>query len=396
MRQKGKRVLIVDDEQTLLHTFSNSLKAYASDLEVLTAENGSQAVGILNGTPVDLVVTDLKMPEMDGFELIIYMKKHFPGVPVIVMTAAGSPEVADQIRSLGALSYLDKPINIKELALRIFQGIAAASQGRISGVTLAGFLQLIVMEKKTCALKVKSGDKSGILLIKDGDLIDAKAENLSGEAAVCDIVTWGDTEIKMGNYTGERTKKIDAALGEILIDAFRMKDERERTARSAAAPDGGIGADAASPAVDGAPQERKVVPAAGAGGDASAAAPEDRRGDLNSLLSRLSKMQGVDAVSLVGCDGFLLDGVFNTKIEAELLGAIASAAYGASDSIAGELGRGRLESTIFEFEQVAVIIAPVGKKYLLVIMAGKDANLGMLRVKVRKLESELVAAAEAV
>lgn len=429
MNQKAKRVLIVDDEKSLLHTFSNSLKAYSSDLEVLTAENGLQAVVILNGTPVDLVVTDLRMPEMDGFQLLIHMKRHFPGIPVIVMTAIGSPEVADRLKAMGGGPYLDKPINIKELALKIFQGIAAASQGRICAVTLAGFLQLIVMERKSCALKIRSGEKSGTLLIKDGELIDARTEDMSGEAAACDIVTWDDTEIKMGNYTGERRKNIDAGLSEILLDAFRMKAERERAARDRAeradpvvavdCEPGVVTDDEARVAVDSeehvaAGGEAHVAagnkphgktPAADAepgeaaqdaGADGNARAAADRSGDLRDLLSGLSKLQGVRAACLAGSDGFLIDSIFNAKMEPELAGAIASAGFGASESIGRELGRGALELTILEFERGAVVIAPVGKNFLLVILTDKDANLGMLRIKIRKLGREIEAAADAV
>jgi CheY-like chemotaxis protein len=415
MSRTGKTVLIVDDESTLLHTFSNSLKAYASDLEILTAEDGIQAVAALKSAPVDLVVTDLRMPEMDGFQLIIHMKKNYPGIPVIVMTAVGSPEVADRMKAMGAVSYLEKPINIKDLALKIFQGIAAASRGTISGVTLAGLLQLIVMEQKSCALKIRAGDRSGTLLIKDGDLIDARTEDQAGEAAACEIVTWDATEIKMGNYTGERAKNIDAALSEILLDAFRMKDERERAARERGEPHARAAATVRAPkreeeparsqetaaVANPDPRSGKEVARTGEDGAApGAGAPADepaaRGADLRDLLSRLSKLQGVEAACLVGRDGFLIDGIFNAKMEPELVGAIASAGFGASDSIAGELGRGKAGITMFEFGQAAVVIAPVGKEFLLVIVAGVDANLGMLRVKIKKLESEFEAAAEAV
>ncbi|MGE5664407.1 MAG: response regulator, partial [Deltaproteobacteria bacterium] len=371
----------------------NSLKSYASDLEILTAEDGIQAVAALKSAPVDLVVTDLRMPEMDGFQLIIHMKKHYPGIPVIVMTAVGSPEVADRMKAMGAVSYLEKPINIKDLALKIFQGIAAASRGTISGVTLAGLLQLIVMEQKSCALKIRAGDRSGTLLIKDGDLIDARTEDQAGEAAACEIVTWDATEIKMGNYTGERAKNIDTALSEILLDAFRMKDERERAARGRAeapaveAPVFAAVAEAPSPVPPAVEAPARVAPAE---------EPEGRPCDLRELLSRLSKLQGVEAACLVGRDGFLIDGIYNVRLEPELVGAIASAGFGASDSIAGELGRGKAGITIFEFGQAAVVVAPVGDDFLLAVMAGPDANLGMLRVKIRKIEGELEAAAKAV
>ncbi len=433
MNPPGKTVLIVDDDKALLQACAGSLKAYAADLDILTAGNGLRAIDILGAGRVDLVVTGLKMPGMDGFQLLLHMKKHFPAIPVIVMTTACSPEEADRLRSLGAVSYLEKPVNTKDLALKTFREIASASQGNISGVTLAGFLQLIVMEEKTCAVKVKSGEKSGVLLIKDGDLIDARTEDLGGEAAACDIVTWEDAEIKMGNYTGDRRKNVDATLGDLLVDAFRMKVERETAARDREKPAG------PRPAGDAGPGETKEVDATGGSGPAKAAgagrepaapaaaaggkpaapaaagdnpaasAPAADRTDnvvrfnkekpmatLRDLLSELSKLQGVHAVCLVGCDGFLIDSISNAKMEAELVGAIASSGFGASESIGRELGRGTLEITMLEFEQGPVIVSPVGKDFLLVIVAGKDASLGMLRLKMKKLGTAIEAAAEAV
>lgn len=456
MNPPRKTVLIVDDERTLLLTFENSLTSYAPDLEILTAENGLQAVDLLGTGHVDLVVTDLKMPEMDGFQLLIHMKKNYPDTPVIVMTAIGFPEVADRLRSLGTVSYLEKPVNLKDLALKIFQGIAVASEGRISGVTLAGFLELVVLERKTCALKVISGDRSGILLIKDGDLVDARTDDLIGEAAARDIVTWDDAEIKMGNYTGDRRKNVDATLGDILLDAFRSRDERKQAARAPGGPaapgdavDSGpresedaanagpsgpaqaageapaaagtspaapAGATATAAAPDGAtataaaPAGASASPAAPAGAGKSSVAPSaaDRRNNvvpfnkeksmtrLRDLLSELSAMPGVNAVCLAGCDGLLIDSIANTETDAELVGAIASSGLGAFESIARELGRGALELTMHEFEQGPVIISPVGKEFVLVIVAGKDASLGMLRLKMKKLGSEIEAAAEVV
>ncbi len=411
MSPAGKRVLIVDDDKSLLHTFSTSLKAYASDLEIVTAENGLQAVDALSAAHVDIVVTGLKMPEMDGFQLLLYMKLHFPKTPVIVMTAAAPPGITDRLKGLSTVSYLEKPINIKDLAMKIFQGIAASWQGKSAGVTLTGFLQLIAMEERSCALKVRSGDRSGILLIKDGDLIDAKTEDLSGEAAARDVAAWDDTEIKMGNYTGDRRKNIEAPLSEILADAFRSREGRAGAAGDHGKPD------EEKVAGDAGPHEAKVAAETGGsgpaneagpgGGDAAPEAPdrsshvvpfnkEKPMATLRDLLSELSKLQGVNAVCLVGCDGFLIDSISNAKMEAELVGAIASSGFGASESIGRELGRGALEITMLEFGQGPVIISPVGKDFLLVIVAGKDASLGMLRLKIKKLGTEIEAAAEAV
>lgn len=88
-----KNVLIVDDEITFQLTLCDGLKVYDKDFRVLNAENGKKAKEVLDTLPVDLVVTDLKMAEMDGLELLAYMRKNNPYIPVIVMTAFGNPEM---------------------------------------------------------------------------------------------------------------------------------------------------------------------------------------------------------------------------------------------------------------------------------------------------------------
>ena len=93
---KMKNVLIVDDEKSFLLSLVEGLLSFAGDFNTLTAENGKKAVEVLKSANIDLVVTDLKMPEMDGFELLAYMSRNYPDIPVIVMTAYCTPEIKEQ------------------------------------------------------------------------------------------------------------------------------------------------------------------------------------------------------------------------------------------------------------------------------------------------------------
>ena len=118
-----KYILIVEDEKTFQLTLLDGLRKYERDLRVLTAENGKVAKKILETLPVDLIVTDLKMPEMDGMELLAYIRKNHPYVPVIVMTAYGNPELEKWLQSIGVSAYLEKPIEFMELTNKIFDAL---------------------------------------------------------------------------------------------------------------------------------------------------------------------------------------------------------------------------------------------------------------------------------
>jgi len=123
-----KYVLVVDDEKIFQLTLLDSLRTFEQDFRVLTAENGKEAEEVLKVFPVDLVVTDLKMPKTDGFGLLAYMKKSHPHTPVIVMTAFGNPELEQWLRSLGVHAYLEKPFDFYDLTNKIYTGLASGER----------------------------------------------------------------------------------------------------------------------------------------------------------------------------------------------------------------------------------------------------------------------------
>ena len=115
--------------------------------------------------------------------------------------------------------------------------------------------------------------------------------------------------------------------------------------------------------------------------------------DLKELLTEFTKLQGVNAVCLVGRDGFLLDSIAKTGFDAEMIGAIASSGFGTSESMGKQLGKGAMLMSMIEFDDGPVLFSPVGADAIFVIIADKDANLGMVRLKLKKHTSDLAAAA---
>lgn len=167
------KVLIVDDDASFLLSLSDGLRAYANDFGFATAENGAKAIEYLFANPVDLVVTDLKMPVLDGFELLAHIGSHHPQIPLIVMTAFGTPQIVERIDDLGAMLYIEKPLDFKALANKIIESLAASSRGYLSNMNLVSFLQLIETDRKTCTLAIKENNKRGTLYFNKGILLDA-------------------------------------------------------------------------------------------------------------------------------------------------------------------------------------------------------------------------------
>ncbi len=110
-------VLLVDDETEFLETLVKRLKK--RKLDVTSAESGKEALQMLQQNPVDVVVLDVRMPDMDGLETLKEIKKLRPAVEVIMLTGHANVEVAMQGMELGAFDYLMKPMDIDELLYKL-------------------------------------------------------------------------------------------------------------------------------------------------------------------------------------------------------------------------------------------------------------------------------------
>ena len=117
----GKKILIVDDEfnsRTLLAQLFQE-DGYSAD----TAENGKTALEALKSTPFDILITDIRMPVMDGIELFHRAKELYPHMPVILFTAYGTIEAAVKALKEGVFHYLEKPVNFDLLNHTVQQAL---------------------------------------------------------------------------------------------------------------------------------------------------------------------------------------------------------------------------------------------------------------------------------
>jgi two-component system NtrC family response regulator len=114
-------ILVVDDEPNYLIVLSELLKE--EGYEVITAQKGEDGLKIVQETDLDLVITDMRMPGMDGLELLKSVKSYNKDLPVIMITAFGEVEKAVVAMKAGAYNYLAKPFNNDELLLNIRKAI---------------------------------------------------------------------------------------------------------------------------------------------------------------------------------------------------------------------------------------------------------------------------------
>ena len=117
---KDKSVLIVDDEKNILLTLSQSLEAL--QLETDTAANGEEALAKLKEKEFGLILLDIRMPGMDGMEVLRRVREIRPDIRIIMITAYGTIELAVEAMKLGAVDFIQKPFSpeeIRELVSRV-------------------------------------------------------------------------------------------------------------------------------------------------------------------------------------------------------------------------------------------------------------------------------------
>jgi CheY-like chemotaxis protein len=225
-----KNVLLVDDDTEMLHALKEGFKKYQESFAVLLAEDGLQALKGLKQNIISLVVTDLKMPNMDGFELLAHIMQHYPDIPVIIITGYSTPEMEQLAREGGAVGYIAKPFLIENLARQILTTLRKESEGgTLHNVSSGMFLQLIEMEQKTCTIRLedKSRGQKGILFFNEGELFDARVNNMQGEAAAHEIFSWDAVNLSIQNGCALTENKIQSDLQALILEAMRRKDEDE-------------------------------------------------------------------------------------------------------------------------------------------------------------------------
>lgn len=126
------KLLLVDDEEDFVKTLAERLAL--RDLVSNTAFDGNQAIEVVHDSEPDVMVLDLKMPGIDGMEVLRRVKSNYPDIQVIIQTGHGSDLDEAEARRLGVFDYLKKPVSLELLVDRIR---AAAQAGKEAGTMAA-------------------------------------------------------------------------------------------------------------------------------------------------------------------------------------------------------------------------------------------------------------------
>jgi len=194
MSKSKKTVLIVDDEEDLTWSISRSLRRDRRALSVLCANSGDEALRLLQKNAVDVLVTDLRMPGKDGFDLIQFVRDRGLETRIIVMTAYGSEDVEKKVLAANCCYYVEKPFEIATLKEKIY---AALQEEQSCGVSSSGgmnsqirSLLALTRDVPDLMISVYQGKRVGRLYLSRGRIYHAELEGKRGQEALEEILAW--------------------------------------------------------------------------------------------------------------------------------------------------------------------------------------------------------------
>ena len=219
------KVLIVDADPDFLKELKTNLD-HLQQFDVLCANTGDEAMSLLSGNRIAVLVADVQAPNMDSLELLAFMTQKHPTIPCILMTDFGKPWFRKYTKQ-SFLYHLAKPFTTDALAAAIFVALNLSDEGlNYEGMALASLLPLIEINQKTCRLDVSTAEKGkGYLYFRDGDIIDARYNEINGEAAAREICTWTHIVIRFSELPAHHMHaRIKSSLMEILDASWEMTD----------------------------------------------------------------------------------------------------------------------------------------------------------------------------
>jgi len=225
---------MVDDEPELVRATVGMLASVVGPSQIRGSTDPREVAMWIEKERPTALITDVRMPHVNGLELVSRLHEKWGPVPVVVVTAFPTAQVDHEARA-GRFAYLPKPFTfqaLRETLVRVCaQPAPSAFSGAIAVSMLGEVVQLYGLANRSGTLLVQSNHGVGEIAFESGRVVDARAGTLSGVDAFNDILSWTSGGFSWSG-TPAREHTISTGLSELLIDAYRMRDEREAGVQS--------------------------------------------------------------------------------------------------------------------------------------------------------------------
>jgi len=230
------KILILDDEADWLELCRDVFAQLPSKPEIRTCTSSSRALGMLDSEPYRLLILDLKMPRMDGLQVLSVVRRRYPELRTVVLSGLEDEELRSRAYALGADLYWLK--NDMQRDSKMFLECLESLLGRdldggFRGIQSKGLMDIIQLEclsRSSTVLRITRGPLVGKLWFQNGELLDAEAEGARGEMAFRRILSWKSGSFENLPAEPSRERTITKPINALLLESAQTMDENANPA----------------------------------------------------------------------------------------------------------------------------------------------------------------------
>jgi CheY-like chemotaxis protein len=227
------KILVLDDDSDWLELSREVLSQLPSKPEIRTASSGKRALAMLDAEPFRLLICDLKMPRIDGLQVLAIVRRRYPELRTVVLSGLEDEEFRSRAYALGVdLFWLKNEMQRNTLMyLECVESLLGRdSDAGFRGIQSKSLMDIIQMEclsRSSTVLRITRGTLVTKIWIQDGELIDAEAEGARGEEAFRRILAWRSGTFENLPAEPNRERTITKPINALLLESAQAMDESE-------------------------------------------------------------------------------------------------------------------------------------------------------------------------
>jgi len=230
-----QKILLLDDDEQMLDLYKELLGQIPSQPEVRVCSSGARAIAMLESEPFNLLITDLRMPKMDGLQVLSIVRRKYPQLRLVVLTSVVDEEYRSRAYAQGVELFWQKPANSEEV--KMFQDCVESLLGRdtqgqegfrgVQNKSLVDLIQLECLSRSSAVLRITQGSLEGKIWVHEGDIIDSTTGALGGEAGFREILSWKGGNFEILPADPDRPRTIMNSYQGLLLDTAQAMDEAQ-------------------------------------------------------------------------------------------------------------------------------------------------------------------------
>jgi CheY-like chemotaxis protein len=225
------KILVLDDDADWLELIREMLAPLPSKPEIRTITSGVRALALMEAEPFRLLICDLKMPRIDGLQVISIVRRRFPELRTVVLSVLEDEEFRSRAYALGVdLFWLKTELQRNpQMFLDCLESLLGRdAEGGFRGIQSKSLMDIIQMEcltRSSTVLRITCGALVAKLWLRDGELIDAEAEGTRGEAAFRRVLAWKSGTFENLPAEPNRERTILKPVNALLLESAQAMDE---------------------------------------------------------------------------------------------------------------------------------------------------------------------------